>query len=153
MDVNQLAEATEGADSQSKLIAPRDHSRDPAQLWTDDKVLTLVKEWQEAGQPEPSDTAPFRRLAVKKDDRPELRRMINRAFTLASSGDNTDVIPAFYLDGKTPDGKVAVKFNVRIKPEKAEDETPDPNAEQSGDAADQSGDAAEQPTRGRRHAE
>lgn len=110
-------------DTQDKLIAGRDHSRDETQVWVDSKVTDLVTRWTEAGTPEPSDSAPFLRLEVKKEERPELRRMINRAFTLLSGaeGAKNTLVPAFYQDAKGKDGKVVVKFNVRIKPEAAEE--------------------------------
>lgn len=124
-------------DTQDRLIAKRDHSRDDSQVWVDGKVKDLVNRYHEAGDPAPSDTAPYLRLEVVKAQRPDLRRAINRAFSLISSGDAVpNLVPAFYIDGKGTDGKVVVKFNVQPAPAtKAEREKAE-KAEKDQDAAD-----------------
>jgi hypothetical protein len=148
-------------DTQTKLIAKRSHDRDETQVWLDGKVADLVKRYHEAGDPEAGESAPFLRLAVKKEERADLRTMINRAFILASVPENApNVAPWFYFDAKGSDGEVIVKFNVQPKPltkaereaqEKAQEEAQgqqatDQEGDQEGDQAGQEGEESPNPS-------
>lgn len=134
----------------------RNHERDDFQRQIDAEVSALITLWHQQGDQEITKGAPSKRYVVSTDDRAEMRKVIERAFTLASHGLSPKIGPAWY-QAKTNDGTVALKFVPKYLPVKAEsngqaktpataptDVVADPTADQGGDQPQ-----AEQPkTRG-----
>jgi hypothetical protein len=109
----KIAEATT-PDTQDE-VSTKSRFRDDDQKDMDTRVAALKADWEAAGKPEQK-KAPFRRLTVTKDDRPELKRLIRRAAVLAS------VEPLYWKDTKpNSDGMVTVKFTVGPRVAKNED--------------------------------
>jgi hypothetical protein len=107
-----------------ELSTGRDHSRDDFQKQVDGEVSTLIKLWHEQGDQEAGKGAPTKRYVVGTDDRAEMRKVIERAFTLASRELNPKIGPSWYQT-KVNNGTVALKFAPKYLPVKA---TPDANA-------------------------
>ena len=105
----------------------RDHSRDDFQKGIDAEVKALIDLWHQQGDQEILKGAPSKRYVVATTDRGEMRKVIERAFTLASSGQARKIGPAWYAS-KVNGDVVALKFVPRYLPEKA------PKAEANGNA-------------------
>jgi hypothetical protein len=101
-----------------EISTGRDHTRDDFQRQIDAEVAALVKLWHEQGDQEIAKGAPTKRYVVSTDDRAEMRKVIERAFTLASSGLARKIGPAWYTS-KVNDGTVGLKFCPKYLPVKS----------------------------------
>jgi hypothetical protein len=135
-----------------EISTGRDHSRDDFQKQIDAEVATLVKLWHEQGDQEIGKGAPTKRYVVSTDDRAEMRKVIERAFTLASKDLSPKIGPAWYTS-KVNGGTVALKFTAKYLPVpvkaapaapaangQAAPQADQPQADQPNPAADQGGD-------------
>jgi hypothetical protein len=116
MPINLMPE-TEVPDT-DELSTGRNHDRDDFQKQIDADVAQLVKLWDEQHNPEVGAGAPTKRYVVSTDDRAAMRKVIDRAFTLASH-DRTPKIGAGWYLAKTNGSTVALKFAPRYLPVKA----------------------------------
>jgi hypothetical protein len=101
-----------------EISTGRDHSRDDFQRQIDGEVATLVKLWHEQGDQEIGKGAPTKRYVVATGERAEMRKVIERAFTLASVNLSPKIGPAWY-QSKVNGDTVALKFTAKYLPVKA----------------------------------